>query len=66
MSQPKSRRKEPRVVFSLGIPMSTERKATKMARRGKMTRNAYIVAAVEEKLARDEKLEGAREESAAA
>lgn len=60
MPQPGNVRKPPRVVFSLGVPMPTERRASKAARRLKITRNAFIVAAIEEKLAR----EGQRDENA--
>ena len=66
MPQPKTMRKPPRVVFSLGVPMPTERRATRMAKKAKVTRNAYIVAALEEKLARDEAQLDSAVDSAAA
>lgn len=50
----KKDRKPPRVVFSLGVPMPIERRAVRAAKKAKVTRNAYIVRALEEKLARDE------------
>lgn len=54
MPQPKKVRKPSRVVFSIGVPMPIERAATRIARRLKIKRNAYICLAIAERVERDE------------
>ncbi len=63
MAQEKKVRKPPRVVFSLGVPMTLERRATHLAERLEVTRNAYIVGALEDRVERDEHAERLQREA---
>ena len=53
MASTQKARKEPTVSFSVRCPVSMEKAAVTMARRLKLERNGYVVAALVEKIARD-------------
>ncbi len=63
MAGKKTGRKPQRVVFSLGCPLTLEERAVKNAARLKVTRNAYIVGALEDRVVRDEHVEKLQREA---